>query len=550
MDVKKRNLCWLVFILIYTIFYYSWLLFWQENTVVLTWGGNIFAILGCLAATCWLLSAAKEKPPSEKPFWFLLAFGTISYCFAEIIWMIYESFLRLEVPFPGPNDFFYLALIGFYLAAFTYRIIKEKRKHHLIKFLFDVLIIMTVASTFSWHFLIQPIVAQGNVSLLTLLVSVAYPIGDLALFLGAVTICFALPDNFSKKIKFFLFLGLTTQIFADSAYLYFISIEQYPSGSLVDPLFIAAILFVGFTGLLSQEASKETPLVHNQTIPTQPLNFLKLIIPYLTVMLLFVFMSLRSTGMDAVTVGSGISVLLVIIRQILILRENQRLLRQFQAQQEKLAVTERCYRSTLNPAGKLANVAENGGISIPVFYGPDKNKERIQFLAFHDSLTGLANRALFNDLLQQAVENAENHQQSFAVMFLDMDNFKAINDTLGHDGGDQLLVMIANRLKKNIRQNDLVARQGGDEFTFLIRDIFNREEAIQVAENVIRSLAQPYSISGKEVRSSPSIGIALYPDDAKTPADLLKKADTAMYQVKENGKGHYRLFDQEKPSFN
>ena len=166
----------------------------------------------------------------------------------------------------------------------------------------------------------------------------------------------------------------------------------------------------------------------------------------------------------------------------------------------------------------------------------------ITFQAYHDLLTGLPNRALFNDRLGQAISQARRHGQALAVMFLDMDRFKMVNDTLGHLVGDGLLQSMAQRLRVSLREGDTLARIGGDEFMLLLPQVRTRENAAAIAQKIIASLKLPFRIDGHEIYSGMSIGIAVYPDDGDTLETLIKHADLAMYHAKDHGRNDYRFF--------
>ncbi len=168
--------------------------------------------------------------------------------------------------------------------------------------------------------------------------------------------------------------------------------------------------------------------------------------------------------------------------------------------------------------------------------------QRIHELAFFDVLTGLPNRALLTDRMQQALAFAQRHQQPLAVLFLDLDRFKQVNDTLGHSGGDELLKQVADRLLACLRKNDSVARLGGDEFVLLALDIADKQDAAAVAKKIIEVLPQPYRIAGQEVHVTTSIGIALYPEDGKDSPTLLRNADHAMYVAKQRGRNAFQFF--------
>ena len=169
----------------------------------------------------------------------------------------------------------------------------------------------------------------------------------------------------------------------------------------------------------------------------------------------------------------------------------------------------------------------------------------IEFLAHHDALTGLPNRLLLRDRVEQAQALATRAGQRVALMFLDLDRFKTINDSLGHPVGDALLKEIVERLKTCVRESDTISRQGGDEFIILLNDVRDSEAAARVADKIAQRMADPFVLAGHALNTSFSIGIALYPDDGEDFDSLLQKADTAMYHAKEAGRNAHRFFRDE-----
>lgn len=169
-------------------------------------------------------------------------------------------------------------------------------------------------------------------------------------------------------------------------------------------------------------------------------------------------------------------------------------------------------------------------------------EQRINYMANHDALTHLPNRSLLQDRIQQTLVHNKRRDQQAAVLFIDLDKFKIINDTLGHDVGDDLLKKTATRLVEGVRSEDTVARQGGDEFIILLSAITHAEDAGLIAEKLLSSLMQPFNIKGKELHIGASIGIAIYPDDGDSMESLLKNSDIAMYHAKESGRGNYQYF--------
>jgi diguanylate cyclase (GGDEF)-like protein len=171
--------------------------------------------------------------------------------------------------------------------------------------------------------------------------------------------------------------------------------------------------------------------------------------------------------------------------------------------------------------------------------------ERIEYLASHDSLTNLPNREMFNGMLRRAIDAAERYRRQFAVLFIDLDRFKVINDSLGHDAGDMLLVEIGGRLRRALRSSDVIARLGGDEFVVILEEAAERPEVERIAGELLSVLSQPLQLSGHECHTTASIGIAMYPSDGTDMQTLTKNADMAMYLAKEDGKNGFRFFTKE-----
>ena len=169
-------------------------------------------------------------------------------------------------------------------------------------------------------------------------------------------------------------------------------------------------------------------------------------------------------------------------------------------------------------------------------------EQQLNHIATHDTLTGLPNRMLFIDRLEVALAQSKRNRHKLAVMMLDLDHFKDINDTLGHMVGDQLLKEVGYRLSGLLRQNDTVARLGGDEFIVLLSDLERMEDVIRVAKIVLKAFGQPFVCGNHKLTSSTSIGIAVYPDDGEDIDSLLKKSDVAMYSVKMQGRNNYKFF--------
>src|SRR5690606_22559365 len=172
-------------------------------------------------------------------------------------------------------------------------------------------------------------------------------------------------------------------------------------------------------------------------------------------------------------------------------------------------------------------------------------EQKLVHLAHYDVLTGLPNRVLFSERLRQTLAQARRMGAVTAVMFMDVDRFKNINDTLGHDVGDQLLREVSERLAASVRESDTVGRLGGDEFAIVLANLSSREDAGRVAKKIMQKFHRPFRLSGSEIFVTSSIGITIYPDDATEQDALLRNADAAMYRAKEQGRNTYRYYTPE-----
>ncbi|WLQ16798.1 diguanylate cyclase [Hahella aquimaris] len=190
---------------------------------------------------------------------------------------------------------------------------------------------------------------------------------------------------------------------------------------------------------------------------------------------------------------------------------------------------------------------QSGPVGAALLISEMTAQRQAEYFATHDSLTGLANRRFLTAYLFQELAMARRRKRKLALLYLDLDRFKAVNDTYGHDAGDALLKEVAFRLKSICRESDLISRLGGDEFVIVALDHKNLNNSARLAKSVIVSLSRPYILSGVHIHTSPSIGIAVYPDNADDETTLLRYADDAMYEAKKSGPGQYRYYSLIKP---
>ncbi|WP_208560356.1 diguanylate cyclase domain-containing protein [Marinilactibacillus kalidii] len=615
MTIKRENKIWLFTIIGWVTFYFAWLLIWPTDNPIRTTGGNFISLLGTFFPVTWIASSFHYKQLAKnKRYWQLLLLASVFYFLAEACWTVASLILPGTPSSPGIYDFFYVSSGICYFFAFSWRIFTYAKKSLILKFLFDILVILSVSLTLSWYYIIEPLVTQSSTTpLSTIYTALFYLIGDIVLILCVSIFYFGGEYFFYKRTLRYITMAISIQLFTIT--MYFIESTQniYVSGSWFDPLFILPVLLLGYTALIEREITDQEA-EQAALSGVKPSSIARLILPYALVIILFIFMINQSSGFDVLSVGSGISIILVILRQFVVIFENKNLVDQYLKKTEQLEVSEERYRSlfeyhpdsvfsldlngkieSLNTAGasllgkdqkdvigvpitnfidaeQLKTANENfvkvnsGWINSHEFSFKDKsgkmlwidmthipilvrsklvgsfgigqnitenkmNQEKVHFYAYHDYLTGLANRRAFEDHLQKVIEQAEESNGRFSILFLDLDKFKEINDVYGHAVGDDLLTAIAERIKDFIGEDDLAARLGGDEFTILLNDVAVCTVQDTITE-LFRRLNEPYAIHDVTFTCSASIGFASYPFDGHTATELLSRADKAMYRVK------------------
>jgi len=202
-------------------------------------------------------------------------------------------------------------------------------------------------------------------------------------------------------------------------------------------------------------------------------------------------------------------------------------------------------REVREPEDRLLQAVRVIGGQIGQFVQRKRAEERVQHMATHDALTALPNRMMFGQLLNHEIQVAQRYRRSFAVMFIDLDRFKIVNDTLGHEAGDKLLQEVSTRFKDCLRASDVVSRLGGDEFVVLLQEVTNPEQITIAARKLLSAAMKPIVVQGQECRVTASIGICMYPADAQDEQSLMKNADIAMYLAKEQGKNNFQFFSED-----
>ena len=479
-------------------------LLWQVGR----WGGIAHqALIGdlwylplCVLAIGATLGAARRcrATPRLARAWRLLA---VAYGCSLIgqFFQAYEEIFRHHLQYPSLADAGFLSFYGFFFAGLIGFARSARSNTRRVMFGLDIATVALGGSAVLWYFEAGPSVLAGGQPWLEVVLAVAYPLGDLVLLLGAAaTLMGGL--NASRRSLTILTGGVGLYVLGDLVWSQIVLHGTYRGGDPVDTTWIGAIILFALAGALQPTTEPVNPHTAAPNASRRPsrLPFLGLIATFTLLIIVDrhdpLFPKLSITAI-AVAVACVVGT-----RQVLA----QRALTSAQARSVELM-------------GQL------------------------HYQAFHDPLTGLANRSLFHERLDHALSRrpALDHYQ--AVLMIDLDGFKAVNDRYGHDVGDQLLVAVADRLKTSVRAADTVARLGGDEFVILAEQLCDSASATRIGEHVLDALSRPLSISGHAINPKASIGIAITTGNLWTPEALLQAADRSLYQAKDQGRGRICL---------
>ena len=611
----------------YAAAFAAWSLSGIGSDEIRTVAGNlIFTPLD--VAVCWLaLRAARQPslPPAARRGWALLGASFAAYGIANAGWAVLELGLGID-PFPSWVDAFYLA---YYPLAFVGLLVlprATRSRSEVVRVGLDVATVVVGGGMVIWHLVLRPTAVAEQSDLLSGVLSLAYPVGDLVLLLGVAIVVFRRPAPIIREPVWLLGAGLIAVLLSDIGFGALSLAGTYVTGGWTDAVAVLAIALSGIA------ARRQTLIVSRPAVATaeaeegglQPFFFL----PYLAValgygILLHVGQDQLATELGELIIAAVVLTGLVVLRQAATLREIIRLQSEHVARR-----SEARFRSLVQNAADLIVVVDKAGqilyaspsieqrLSVPrnelvgtpfadIVHPHDASaavalikvvgakdterrtgewrvrqsaggngyveavaanqlrdanvrgivltmrdveerktfEQRLAHQAFHDPLTNLANRALFGDRVEHALSRIRRAGGSVAVLFLDLDDFKRVNDSFGHQAGDQLLLEVAHRLEECIRPGDTAARLGGDEFGVLVENPPSEAEALGVAERIRAAMADPFHVADAGIVVTASIGVALGGSHASRASELLRNADLAMYAAKAAGKGVARRYE-------
>jgi diguanylate cyclase (GGDEF)-like protein len=467
------------------------------------WSDLVYSTIGALSVALILVGVRLFRP-SRRRAWYLLAAGHAMLVVADIAFYLYEPILGSAPPYPSFIDAIYLSVypltvIGLMLLVRSHSPGRDRAA------LIDASIIATAGALLAWVFLIAPYATDPALSLPEKIVTIAYPCMDVLLLGVAARLVVA--GGFRGLSYALLVSSFALTLIADVAYGVMILSGSYSPGSLIDVGWLFSY------GLMAAAAIHPSMRRLSEAPSTSPTKLTRwrlaaLAIASLTApAILGVQAALGHPIETPVFVGGSVALFL------LVLMRTWGLVREVESKADRLEKQGRVLASSLDQRESLEN--------------------QLRHLAFHDSLTGVANRALFDDRLEHAVARTNRSQQSLAILFLDLDGFKSVNDELGHAAGDAVLVEVARRLQACLRVTDTLARFGGDEFAILIEGE-GAAETLGTRARIEGALREPFVIGPQTVGIVASIGIAVSDSGGADAVALLASADAAMYEVKDS----------------
>jgi diguanylate cyclase len=458
----------------------------------------VYVVVGLSCVATILAGVQLHRPVRARP-WYLMAAGQLLWVCGDIKSGWDSDVAHIEV-FPSAADAFYLAAYPF-LAAGLLVLIWGRRQRGDISGLLDSAIVTAGLGILSWVLLARPTIADSGESFLAAVVAVAYPVGDIVLL--AVLVRFLTTPGAWTASLWLLLTAAGLQIAADTA-ASALSLLTFHGTGMIDILWMASYVVWGASALHPSMYALSKPA------PPQAQRFSRARLVALTVAVLvapgtLAVQQLLGAPLDvwAVVIGSAVMFLLVVARMSVAINQ----IMAVSQQREKL-------------------------------------QHELVHRAAHDSLTGLPNRAQSIRLIQGALSRAQRSGAVVGLLFVDLDGFKAINDSLGHAAGDQVLRTVAARMQALVRAGDVVARLGGDEFVVLLEPLDEQASAVAVADRLVAAVSRPMELAGgRTVGIGASVGVALSQDGLTDAEVLLHESDVAVYRAKSTGRGRTEVFD-------
>lgn len=491
----------------FIVFFYLFIILFKKNHLYVTNISNILQTISEIITLLILFIACKKSSSLRKRFWIILSIGYTNYFISQLIWDYTEMFLKIN----GSNSL-YVAIFwgasGIYYIFATLLIAYEKKNiNWLLTLILDILTILCSFTAVCLFYIFNPFIKTiGTHSAILTLEYITYPVVALVCLFIAFSLFLSLgnsDENYTfALISFAFFIMSISNLF----YSYLSINNHYATGNLIDPLWSLSNFILGLAAIEHiTNTSKDSTKSKNNTINSVS------IIPILSVILLYIFFIIKKD--TTIRLCFEISIVLIMVRHIFIILQNKKLILSLQTLNEDL----------------------ESKVEI--------RTKALSHMAFHDQLTGLPNRRSFENTIKKLIKSSKKNNELFALLFIDLDRFKSINDTFGHYSGDALLKEVSKRLHDCLGANCFISRQGGDEFAIIINNIKNVESLKDLSNKILNYISKPIMLNDHRIYITCSIGIAIYPTHGEDFNTLMKHADSAMYISKDSGRNTYEFYN-------
>ena len=481
-----------------------------------------FAVLFTLAVQADVL---KKSAGLQRKFVLLLLTGTIFYAGAELIWFFEEKVKGSLQSVPIWSDLLYILNLLSYISAFTLLTFVFKNRNQVVYFAIDILIIFFSIITLLWVYGIHPLYEGAGVSYRLGAMSFIYPALELLLLLALAATMFVKRYFISRKAMLLYTSSIAFFLIGDCGYILALFYDKFEANSLLEVLWSTGVILQGLATralLAGDRVSFRTgESMFNYEARSYPV--IRVFINLGSILFLFLIFS---TSQDLLA-GAALllTIFLVYSRQLLTSSQLSQLTDSYQ----HLA------RNLEDQVNKRTEELRKKNSEL------EKSSSRLKYLALHDQLTELWNRRALESRLKTLFEKSLEDDVKFALLFIDIDKFKEINDKLGHSYGDELLIGFTRRIREEFPEDAFIARQSGDEFVVILEGRKSGEEIENIIQRFFAANEEGYIIFGKEVKITFSLGVSFFPKDSRNTNELLQAADTAMYSVKQQGKNDYQF---------
>jgi diguanylate cyclase (GGDEF)-like protein len=493
-----------------------WLFISRENKQVTDIGISIFTIIAYIVTIFWMIQSYQNRKDKQRYFWLFFALGT---CFLFISKLISTHNPMYSWRMSNSNVEDSIRLFGylFFFTGLTYHMKLIKNSKRMVQFLLNVIVTIVAVYSASWYFMEKQILVWNQeITPIGFFISAIYHVLNISLLFATISLIFIAKTKKSRTTLYLIAVGFLIQVLGD----FFIINHVKHLGDWMYILWPISVFFLGLSASLSNEEQLD------QIQKGEQLEYQNYHLSLISASILFLFTFFNQLyETNILQKGLHLTILILLIQQLITTRENK------------------------NIFTKLKQLASSEGECSQAKNGADKQKSeisrllrKIEKLAHLDPLTELPNRALFQKSMEYEIKNAIKNNSKFSLLFIDLDRFKYVNDSLGHDCGDLLLKQVANRLKVSVGETATVSRIGGDEFAIIVRETkINRIE--EVANSILSQFETVFNINSHDLYITPSIGISIFPESGRNTCDLLKSSDAAMYLAKEEGKNKFKFFN-------